>query len=557
MSTGMQNLGGASFTVHANMESFKAGMAQARKIAMDGSNEIKRWMDSVDQSSRKAAQGFQQMQAPLNAVRTSSTNAAMGMLVLGQAIDDAQYGFRSIVNNIPQLGMVVGTAMGASAAASMQFAGAIGIVAVGLNQLITHFDAMNTAMQAAWSGSTVAQLETIRVKAEAAGAALAKVPGYTQAQGKQAAAVEEFVQSVPKEKLIQQVAGAIQGNPSTREEMTQEDKWRVSDAKSKAAFTARDERIRAARVKAIEADIAADIQKRVFAKAEKIVGEALLPGEQGDLSRTTIGMLLPQHKAQLEALSPKGQKQAADAKEREEKAKRVFDTDQAAKDEQMKMMAVARDDEARKKAAREARLQGEFETDQAGKKERDKMMSAVTQQEGEDEKQKGWELQGRDNARKFELDRQHKEEATAKKLADSPIALQLLRGQHFTPANVDRVMKAGGIDTRAGGQRPAQVLEDLKKDLRTEIADTMLRTGATEREARRMVTIGREQRLIGQQPEKQHSEMVGLTDLWKKIQTGALNGNDNVQKQQLAELAAIRQAILNRNRGAAPAARAT
>ncbi len=190
MSTGM-NLGHASFTASVNTQPFVQGMTQMRQLA---------------------TQTTQQVQQSMTAVTSSSRSTAMGMLYLGQAVDDLQYGFRSIVNNIPQLTMALGGSAGV--------AGGVAIAAVAINQLMNHWGEMASALSSAWSDSPIGQLEQIRLKAEAAAAALEKVPPYTQGEGKQAASVAEFVQNALKEKLIQDVMGALQRNPATKEGMT-------------------------------------------------------------------------------------------------------------------------------------------------------------------------------------------------------------------------------------------------------------------------------------------------------------------------------------------------
>lgn len=74
--------------------------------------------------------------------------ASSRLLVFAQAADDAQYGVRSLVNNVPQLAMAMGAGMG--------LAGAVSIVAVGANQLINYWDALDRALS--HSGGTVGQL---------------------------------------------------------------------------------------------------------------------------------------------------------------------------------------------------------------------------------------------------------------------------------------------------------------------------------------------------------------------------------------------------------------
>jgi hypothetical protein len=58
-------------------------------------------------------------------------SGARGLLYMSQAIDDIQYGFTAIVNNIPQIVMGFGGGAG--------IAGAVGIAAVAINQLQKHW----------------------------------------------------------------------------------------------------------------------------------------------------------------------------------------------------------------------------------------------------------------------------------------------------------------------------------------------------------------------------------------------------------------------------------
>jgi hypothetical protein len=78
--------------------------------------------------------------------REAGMTGAMGLMVLSQTIDDAQYGFRSIVNNIPQMGMALGSMLGMSLESSMKLGAVAGIAAVGVNLLITHWDKLTKLM---------------------------------------------------------------------------------------------------------------------------------------------------------------------------------------------------------------------------------------------------------------------------------------------------------------------------------------------------------------------------------------------------------------------------
>lgn len=102
-------------------------------------------MDRVTQAMAAQATATTQVSTAMKTVSTGAAqvglagrNSAMGLLMLGQAVDDLQYGFRAIVNNIP--GVVMG--LGGSAG----IAGAVAIAGVGINQLINHWDDLKAAL---------------------------------------------------------------------------------------------------------------------------------------------------------------------------------------------------------------------------------------------------------------------------------------------------------------------------------------------------------------------------------------------------------------------------
>lgn len=111
--TGPNQLGAATFTLYANAQPLNAGLASAQA--------------SAQQASRQIGQSFGR-----------GSNAAMGLLYLGQTVDDLQYGFRAIVNNISQVAMAMGAGAG--------LAGAVGITAVAVNQLVNHWETLQRVM---------------------------------------------------------------------------------------------------------------------------------------------------------------------------------------------------------------------------------------------------------------------------------------------------------------------------------------------------------------------------------------------------------------------------
>jgi hypothetical protein len=93
--------------------------------------------------------------------------AAQGLMQLGYAVDDLQYGFSAIVNNIGPV--VAGLGLGAGVAGALQIAG------VAANQLYRHWDQVVNVFQSQFSGVPLSQLEKLRVKAEETADAFKKV----------------------------------------------------------------------------------------------------------------------------------------------------------------------------------------------------------------------------------------------------------------------------------------------------------------------------------------------------------------------------------------------
>lgn len=173
------SLGGAEFTIEADTSRFEKAMADVKASAKETYEVVtttyevmdRKVQDHTDRMVKAAIEQSQSQRAVRQALAESvSTSAmspagimggaaagggkafgggmAMGLLQLGQAVDDVQYGFRAIVNNIPGLVMAFGGGMGV--------AGAVGIAAVAVNQLINHWDTLTGLF-----GSTKATLPTL------------------------------------------------------------------------------------------------------------------------------------------------------------------------------------------------------------------------------------------------------------------------------------------------------------------------------------------------------------------------------------------------------------
>lgn len=113
----MDNLGGANFKLTADQSAFTKGLDDAEKRAQVSTRAISTSVGAMS-----------------GAVDASSRSMNRSVLQAAYAIDDLQYGFRSVVNNIPQLLMFLGPGI----------AGAAGIAAVAVSQLINHWEDLTT-----------------------------------------------------------------------------------------------------------------------------------------------------------------------------------------------------------------------------------------------------------------------------------------------------------------------------------------------------------------------------------------------------------------------------
>ncbi len=116
----MSDLGKATFTVQFDDAKFKKELDDLEK-------GVKQWHKTVDHEFGAAGQS----------IHKNSQYAKMGILQIGYAVDDLQYGFRSIVNNIPQIVLGLGGTAG--------MAGAVAILSVGVNQAISHWEELKTS----------------------------------------------------------------------------------------------------------------------------------------------------------------------------------------------------------------------------------------------------------------------------------------------------------------------------------------------------------------------------------------------------------------------------
>lgn len=100
---------------------------KATRAILINNGAVSRYQEDATKKTKVLNEEMKKTRKELTATTNGATNAGMGMLMLSQTIDDAQYGFRGVVNNIAPLVMGLGGGTG--------LAGALTIAAVGFNLL--------------------------------------------------------------------------------------------------------------------------------------------------------------------------------------------------------------------------------------------------------------------------------------------------------------------------------------------------------------------------------------------------------------------------------------
>ena len=123
---------------NARIRQYATGIQDARKA-----------LEAYDQAEAKIgrgrqARGFQDVEraATRAAGKRGGYGSGYGLLMVSQAVEDAQYGLNAIVNNIPYIVMAFGGSAG--------LAGGISLAMVALNQFVAHASAAKNALKGTW-----------------------------------------------------------------------------------------------------------------------------------------------------------------------------------------------------------------------------------------------------------------------------------------------------------------------------------------------------------------------------------------------------------------------
>lgn len=246
-----------------------------------------------DAAARPMGQAIARATGELGSLQTASGGAGRGLGQLSYAIDDIQYGFNAIVNNIPGIVMGFGGSVGV--------AGAVGIAAVAVNQLSKHWAELVDALSAAWSDTPVAQLEAVRAKAEEAAKAYEKLASTApQAQGEQVAGVGKRLVEAGIENLTNLVAIRIGQDPNLAAKVESE----------RPGFQMVGPGVVPRPVKSPE-EAAKEEAAANYAKAKQMIGESQIAGPKGEAARLWLQKNMPPEIAQdLRLASPEGKAEA-------------------------------------------------------------------------------------------------------------------------------------------------------------------------------------------------------------------------------------------------------
>ncbi len=410
----MDNLGGASFKVTADAAAFMKGMDEAEKKAVASSKAISTSIVQASQAvegyavaltktekeSDRAVQAAMEITTAQKLMRQSleettvaersmatalanfrpqamgastamvtmqgsTRSSALGFLYLSQAIEDAQYGFSAIVNNIPLIVMGMGGGPG--------IAGAVSIAAVAVNLLINHWKDLMSAFQTPFERQAVEALERLKERAKEAAEAferLAKAPTEMEAKGVKK--FEEGFKGKDIQQLQQHVAQTIlQQREIERPHVIADDPNDTRPEWIKALGKKATEKIIGHRIARTEQEASEIHGEMAMKKAAEILGQTEQADPAGAAARDHLKRLIKanpkaftdEEKQKIESADPVKIKAQEEAEERwkgfhkgEEEMKKVRKHDEDSVKEQIKKEVEARKHGIREGAEEQKRL---------------------------------------------------------------------------------------------------------------------------------------------------------------------------------------------------------
>jgi hypothetical protein len=237
---------------------------------------------------------------------SGATNLAGRLMVLGQIADDAQYGFRAIVNQIPMAVAAFGGSMG--------LAGGLALAGVAVNQLLMHWNNLTQALGSPVALTAAQQMEELGKKTSKTADEMERLSRY---QREQKTITDQSARRPGKEgDITKQVAEQIGEFPGGADELrtrlrrrlleqmpkitdeeiakeTGEDSAMAAFGKHQGTDVAGARRAAIARIEQRRRERAIESANNMLANAE--TG----PGQLGQNARRRIGELLPGEEGEM------------------------------------------------------------------------------------------------------------------------------------------------------------------------------------------------------------------------------------------------------------------
>ncbi len=221
-----------------------------------------------------AGKAISNAKTEMASLQAASGSAGRGLQQLSYAVDDVQYGFNAIVNNIPQIVMGLGGSVGV--------AGAVGIAAVAINQMVKHWAEMTSLFEAGWSNKSYDQLVATKKAAEEAADAYDKLAkSKTEWEEKSAEKSDKIIKDIGANKLRTAIASTLSASAEGAEMTDQERKAiaSVQNANPKVK-------------KGVEDRIRKRLLEENAKEAERIEGSLSAGGEVGIKARSRLAHLM-------------------------------------------------------------------------------------------------------------------------------------------------------------------------------------------------------------------------------------------------------------------------
>jgi hypothetical protein len=506
-----------------------ASLQASQRIAKDMTNIA----DVTGRESAKAARELEkttkaaeQLQKKIGEEATKKTaKFGMGLMALGNAVDDLQYGFRSVVNNIPQVLYLMGASGGV--------AGGAVIAAVAVNQLSQHWEQLADAMKAQWMGAAAGDLARLRERAANAAEAFADLKKQMNpAEAEQKNLWQKAMVEPPggAGAFMAGLQGALKALPGGRPGEGQEElieRKKIEDRK--AVIEKLPPNIKALAITKNELKKIDDrLQEMMKKRLEEIMGGLVMGGPESETYRAFVRDIMDT-KQFKQFFSPEARifARMADPGRVERRLK--------AEKEEPEAMRRQQEEEAADKAAAGKMASGPLGTailydavdkQAAARKITQKEVIARARQLYEKEEAER-KAQGRGSLGKFG------DAGVIPRFA--PQARQQLRDEQakLPEAASDLEKAAKQLMQNAGiAGDPKGVVAEIRKLLEDRRSDIMARTGATKEQAEAIMK--REQMHAGQAAFGQPAQRMGLVEFSHMTQGGILN--NNIPAQQLEQL---------------------